>query len=136
MSKYQSAYNTAKIKAVREVIPEIDKEISDLEQRKRESTNQDVKKGIDARIKALKIKRQSYRAGDPVKEETQASVTTGSIGSSTMATSDGGTALAVYGSSHIYAPKIGEIASRKGDMKKKKKRKKLNKEFVEHYFGE
>jgi len=136
MSKYQQQYNKAKEKIIREEIPKIDKEIRELRTARSALTNVDMKKATDAKIKALEIKKKSYRTGDPVKEE--AGVSTGSIGSPTMSTNDGGTAPAVWGSSHIYADKIGDgkVASRKGPVGKgkKKKKKKVRNEFVEHYF--
>jgi hypothetical protein len=68
MSKYQTPYNQARKKEIQIMIPEIDDEIRDYETAKRNATNPDVRKALDAKIKALKIKKQSYRAGDPVKE--------------------------------------------------------------------
>lgn len=70
-------------------------------------------------------------------EEAQAAVTTGSIGSPTMSTGDGGTAPAIFGNSSIFAKSMGTI-SRVGSFPavnfKKKKKKKTQKEFVEFYF--
>ena len=145
MSKYQPAYNKAKIKSQREMVPVIKDQIDDLKDQIRSSTDIDLKKGLQSRLKALEIKMKSFRRGDPVKEEIQVdeesagTVSTTSIGSPTMSTSDGGTEPAIYGSSHIFADKVGPMVSRKGDVGpqcKKKKRKKTQKEFVEFYFDE
>ncbi len=78
-------------------------------------------------------------------EEAQAAITTSTVGSPTMSTSDGGTEPAVYGSSHIHAKHMGTFSrrggykppkpfSRTGGYKKKKKKNKTRKEFVEYYF--
>lgn len=144
MSKYQDKYDREKREARREITSEIQEQINDLKEQIRNTDNPDMKDGLQSRLDALEIKLKSYKEGDPVKEsevdeEAQGAVTTGSVGSPTISTSDGGSAPAPHGSSHIYAPKIGGMATRKGDIKRKKKKKKKNKtrkEFVEHYFGE
>ena len=140
MSKFQPAYNQAKKKIQRVEIPAIDDEIRELKDTRRGLTNNDMKKAVDAKIKALEIKKKSFRSGDPVKEanvdeEAAGAITTGSIGSPNMSTNDGGTAPAVYGSSYIAVKDPGMV-SRKGDIKPsgKKKKKKTQKEFVEYYF--
>lgn len=139
MSRFQPEYNQSKKKEVREMVPQIDKEIRELKSTRSSETNNDMRKAIDAKIKSLEIKKKSYRVGDPVKEsnveeEAQGAVTTGSIGSPTMSLGDGGTSNAVYGSSHIYAPKVGPMMSRKGDIKCKCKKNKKKKNFSQHYF--
>lgn len=73
---------------------------------------------------------ESKQISQPTVEDAQAGITTGSIGSPTMATGE----PARFGSSAIYAPKVGAMISRKGDIKPKRKRK--IKEFTEYYFNE
>jgi methionine synthase II (cobalamin-independent) len=70
MSKFQPQYNQAKKKTIMTEIPAIDSQIKELQAAKASATNSDVKKGIDARIKMLQIKKKSFRSGDPIKEET------------------------------------------------------------------
>ena len=65
-----------------------------------------------------------------VEEEAQGAVTTGNIGSPTMATGE----PAKGGSSALYYPKVGPMVSRRGDIKSKKKKK--IREFSEYYFNE
>ena len=62
-------------------------------------------------------------------EEAQGAVTTGNIGSPTMATGE----PAKGGSSALYYPKVGPMVSRRGDIKPKKKKK--VREFTEYYFN-
>jgi len=63
-------------------------------------------------------------------EDAQGGITTGSIGSPTMATGE----PARFGSSAIFAPKVGSMLSRKGDIPSKKRKKKVR-EFTEYYFN-
>jgi hypothetical protein len=65
-------------------------------------------------------------------EDASAAVNTGSLGVATATTNDGATIDAPFGSSYIYAPKMGMV-SRKGDVKSKKKKKK-SKNFYKSYF--
>jgi len=92
-----------------------------------------------------KILSQKYDVN--LDEEAQGAITTGSVGQSTMTTSDGGTEPAIYGSSHVHAKHMGTFSRRGGytppvhddgrkKSKKKKKKKKTQKEFVEFYFEE
>jgi len=147
MSKYQPSYDKEKKKEIRIMVPEIDDQIRDFENTRRSTKDPDVRKALEARIKALKIKKKSYKSGDPVKEsnveeEAQGAVTTGSVGVPTMGDGKGGTEPAIYGNSSIYAKHMGTM-SRRGEYKapdhcdckkKKKKKKKTQKEFVEFYF--
>jgi len=141
MSQFQSKYNQAKKKEVMIQIPKIQQEIVELQNAMRTTTNADAKKALKARIDALNIKIQSYRKGDPVKEEAQAAISTLSVGSPTMTDGDGETVPATYGSSHIHPSHTGTISrtaewkAPKHNQKKNKKKKKL-KEFVEFYFTE
>lgn len=73
---------------------------------------------------------ESIQFSQPTLEDAQGGITTGSIGSPTMATGE----PARFGSSAIYAPKVGAMLSRKGDIKLKKKKK--VREFTEYYFSE
>lgn len=146
MSKYQRNYNQARKKEVRIMVPEIQSQIKDLEVSKRTATDPDIKKGIDARIKALKIKMKSYKEGDPVKEEAQGAIATGSIGVGTAVTNTGETIPSPTGSSYLHPKHMGTFSRRDGykapvhddgrKKKKKKKKKKKNESFVEHYFEE
>lgn len=61
-------------------------------------------------------------------EDAQAGITTGNVGSPNMSTGE----PAKFGNSSIYAPKVGPMISRKGDIPFKKKKKKVR-EFVEFY---
>ena len=131
MSKFQTAYNQANKSVQRVMVPEIEDEIKELKDSKRSLTNNDMKKAVDAKIKALEIKKKSIRAGDPVKEanfdeESAAAITTTSVGDA-----------AVVGGQANFAPHMGMV-SRRGDIKPpkkcKRKKKKTQKEFVEHYF--
>jgi len=131
MSKFQPAYNQAKIKSQREMVPAIKDQIDELKIQIRGITDNDMKKGLQAKLKALEIKMKSYRQGDPVKEskfdeESAAAITTTSVGDA-----------AVAGGQANFAPHLGMV-SRGGDIKPpkkcKRKKKKTQKEFVEHYF--
>jgi len=136
MSKFQPEYNKAKKKEIRTMVPEIDKEIQELQDAKQTTTNNDIKKGIDARIKALNIKKQSYRKGDPVKEDaSMGAISTGSIGSPSMVTSDGGTVPAAFGSSYIQPKHQGTLTRYKKDAIKAPSKKKKTKSFQEVYFN-
>lgn len=68
MSKFQPDYDKAKQKESVVNVPEIKKQIQDLQNKKRETQDSDIRKGIDAQIKTLQIKLKSYQSGDPVKE--------------------------------------------------------------------
>jgi len=72
--------------------------------------------------------------GTKIGEEAQGAVTTGNLGVSTMSTGEGDKVPAAFGSSHIFAPKVGSMLTRKGDIKSKKKRR--IREFTEYYFSE
>ena len=72
----------------------------------------------------------SYEIDKPtVEEDGEAAITTGNIGSPTMATGE----PAKGGSSALYYPKVGPMVSRRGDIKPKKKKK--VREFTEYYFN-
>ena len=143
MSKFQIPYEQAKRRMIMNKVPEIQKQIQDLQVKMAQTSNPDEKKGLRAEIDALNIKIKSFRKNDPVREEVeneeaQGAVTTGNVGSSTMSTSDGGTVPAAFGSSHIYAPSMGMFKRRgytppKESLPKGKKKKKKIREFVEFY---
>lgn len=137
MAKLQIPYNQAKKKFRMAEIPAIQKEIAKLKNSLASTENSDEKKALKAQIDALNIKIKSFRQADPVKdesveEEAQGAVTTGNIGSPTMATGE----PTKGGSSALYFPKVGPMLSRKGDIQsKKRKRKGKIREFNEYYFS-
>lgn len=145
MSKYQIPYDKARKKMILTKVPELQNRIKALQDKINNTSDIDERKGLKAEIDALKIQINSYRKNDPVREQANdleedgavpaiagASISTTNIGSSTISTSDGGTEKAPFGNSSIYAPKVGNMMSRKGDIKSKKKKKKVR-EFVEFY---
>lgn len=68
MAKLQPQYNKAKKEIIVKNVPALQDEIKELETLKRGETDPNMKKGIDAQIKALKIKIKSYKQKDPVKD--------------------------------------------------------------------
>ena len=145
MPKLQIPYNLAKKKESIAAVPQIMNDIKKWEEIKRTASDPFSRKAADARLQALKIKMKSYKQGDPVKdsveydknveigEEAQGAVTTGSIGASTMSTSDGGTTPAIYGNSSIYAPSVGVVTRYGKTFPPKKVKKKKVREFIEFY---
>jgi len=136
MSKFQIPYEQAKKKMILTRIPEFQNKIRELQSKITQTTDPDEKKGLKAEIDALNIKIKSYRRKDPVREQienedAQGAITMGNVGSPTMATGE----PAKGGSSALYYPKVGPMMSRRGDIKSKKKKKKIR-EFNEFYFSE